>query len=210
MAYFLQVKMSHQLKIYPVVSFEDHICFVIYLNFNATQILQDVEYYKTTLREEVEQWLKQLEKAGITDWMIVLVETYDIRKTNKLLPRTTVLDKIKGDFGVKQTEDKFISVINPIKSEARSAESWRSLVAKIRHFILVAYNKALIKFEDYMREQREKRNDPEWDFCKYFIIQVSFYSIYEDLLQYYNTMNEKIALIYSVIILSNMELTFCF
>lgn len=142
--------------------------------------------------------------------MIVLVETYDIRKTNKLLPRTTVLDKIKGDFGVKQTEDKFISVINPIKSEARSAESWRSLVAKIRHFILVAYNKALIKFEDYMREQREKRNDPEWDFCKYFIIQVSFYSIYEDLLQYYNTMNEKIALIYSVIILSNMELTFCF
>lgn len=142
--------------------------------------------------------------------MIVLVETYDIRKTNKLLPRTTVLDKIKGDFGVKQTEDKFISVINPIKSEARSAESWRSLVAKIRHFILVAYNKALIKFEDYMREQREKRNDPEWDFCKYFIIQVSFYSIYEDLLQYYNTMNEKIALIYSVIILSNMELKFCF
>lgn len=142
--------------------------------------------------------------------MIVLVETYDIRKTNKLLPRTTVLDKIKGDFGVKQTEDKFISVINPIKSEARSAESWRSLVAKIRHFILVAYNKALIKFEDYMREQREKRNDPEWDFCKYFIIQVSFYSIYEDLLQYYNTMNEKIALIYWVIILSNMELTFCF
>lgn len=202
--------MSHQLKIYPVVSFEDLIFFVIYLNFNATQILQDVEYYKTTLREEVEQWLKQLEKAGITDWMIVLVETYDIRKTNKLLPRTTVLDKIKGDFGVKQTEDKFISVINPIKSEARSAESWRSLVAKIRHFILVAYNKALIKFEDYMREQREKRNDPEWDFCKYFIIQVSFYSIYEDLLQYYNTMNEKIALIYWVIILSNMELTFCF
>lgn len=141
-------------------------------------ILQDIEYYKTTLREEVEQWLKQLEKAGITDWMIVLVETYDIRKTNKLLPRTTVLDKIKGDFGVKQTEDRFISVINPIKSEARSAESWRSLVAKIRHFILVAYNKALIKFEEYMREQREKRNDPDWDFCKYFIIQVSQFSTY--------------------------------
>lgn len=105
--------------------------------------------------------------------MIVLVETYDIRKTNKLLPRTTVLDKIKGDFGVKQTEDRFISVINPIKSEARSAESWRALVAKIRHFVLVAYNKALIKFEEYMREQREKRNDPEWDFCKYFILQAS-------------------------------------
>ncbi|KAH9632587.1 hypothetical protein HF086_012394 [Spodoptera exigua] len=55
----------------------------------------DIEYYKTTLREDIEAWLKQLEKNGIADWMIVLVETYDIRKTNKLLPRTTVLDKIK-------------------------------------------------------------------------------------------------------------------
>lgn len=131
----------------------------------------DIEYYKTTLREEIETWLKQLEKANVTDWMIVQVETYDIRKANKLLPRTTVLDKIKGDFAVKQNEDRFISVINPIKSEARSAESWRALVAKMRHFILVAYNKALIKFEEYMREQREKRNDSDWDFCKYFILQ---------------------------------------
>lgn len=142
-----------------------------------TAKLQDIEYYKTTLREDIEAWLKYLEKNNIADWMIVLVETYDIRKTNKLLPRTTVLDKIKGDFAVKQTEDRFISVINPIKSEARSAESWRTLVAKVRHFILVAYNKSLIKFEEYMREQREKRNDPEWDFCKYFILQVSITTV---------------------------------
>lgn len=33
--------------------------------------------------------------------MIVLVETYDIKKSNKLLPRTTVLDKIRNDFGSK-------------------------------------------------------------------------------------------------------------
>ncbi|KAL0868397.1 hypothetical protein ABMA27_007909 [Loxostege sticticalis] len=155
----------------------------------------DIEYYKTTLREDVETWLKQLEKNGITDWMIVLVETYDIRKTNKLLPRTTVLDKIKGDFAVKQTEDRFLSVINPIKSEARSAESWRALVAKIRHFVLVAYNKALIKFEEHMREQREKRNDPEWDFCKYFILQeqlafvLEMLGLYEEALVQYDELD---------------------
>ncbi|XP_068619603.1 trafficking protein particle complex subunit 10 [Battus philenor] len=155
----------------------------------------DIEYYKTTLREEVEIWLKQMEKNGITDWMVVLVETYDIRKTNKLLPRTTVLDKIKGDFAGKQTEDRFLSVINPIKSEARSADSWRSLVAKIRHFVLVAYNKALIKFEEYMREQREKRNDPEWDFCTYFILQeqlafvLEMLGLYEEALVQYDELD---------------------
>ncbi|CAK1594006.1 unnamed protein product [Parnassius mnemosyne] len=155
----------------------------------------DIEYYKTTLREEIETWLKQMEKNGVTDWMLVLVETYDIRKTNKLLPRTTVLDKIKGDFAVKQTEDRFLSVINPIKSEARSAESWRSLVAKIRHFVLVAYNKTLIKFEEYMREQREKRNDPEWDFCTYFILQeqlafvLEMLGLYEEALVQYDELD---------------------
>ncbi|RVE49327.1 hypothetical protein evm_006040 [Chilo suppressalis] len=155
----------------------------------------DVEYYKTTLREDVESWFKQLEKNGITDWMVVLVETYDIRKTNKLLPRTTVLDKIKGEFAMKQTEDRFLSVINPIKSEARSAESWRALVAKIRHFVLVAYNKALIKFEEHMREQREKRNDPEWDFCKYFILQeqlafvLEMLGLYEEALVQYDELD---------------------
>ncbi|CAH2095443.1 unnamed protein product [Euphydryas editha] len=155
----------------------------------------DIEYYKTTLREDIEAWLKYLEKNSITDWMIVLVETYDIRKTNKLLPRTTVLDKIKGEFAVKQTEDRFISVINPIKSEARSAESWRTLVAKVRHFVLVAYNKSLIKFEEYMREQREKRNDPEWDFCKYFILQeqlafvLEMLGLYEEALVQYDELD---------------------
>ncbi|KAL4715985.1 hypothetical protein ACJJTC_013285 [Scirpophaga incertulas] len=155
----------------------------------------DIEYYKTTLREDVEAWFKQLERNGITDWMVVLVETYDIRKTNKLLPRTTVLDKIKGDFGIKQTEERFLSVINPIKSEARSAESWRALVAKVRHFILVAYNKALIKFEEHMREQREKRNDPEWDFCKYFILQeqlafvLEMLGLYEEALVQYDELD---------------------
>jgi len=62
---------------------------------------QDVDVYKTTVREEIEAWLKTLSQHNIQDWMIVLVETYDIKKTNKLLPRTTVLDKVRSDFASK-------------------------------------------------------------------------------------------------------------
>lgn len=57
--------------------------------------------YKTTVREEIEAWLKILGQHNIQDWMIVLVETYDIKKSNKLLPRTTVLDKIRSEFASK-------------------------------------------------------------------------------------------------------------
>lgn len=65
------------------------------------------------------------------------------------------------------------AVINPIKSEVRSAESWRSLISRIRYLMLVAYDKRLSQFEDIIREQRENRNHPNWNFCHYFLLQVS-------------------------------------
>ena len=68
---------------------------------NCVYCFQDLDVYKTTVREEIEAWLKTLSQHNIQDWMIVLVETYDIKKTNKLLPRTTVLDKVRSDFASK-------------------------------------------------------------------------------------------------------------
>lgn len=130
----------------------------------------DVDTYKASIREDIDNWLKILTQYHIQDWMIVIVETYDIKKTNKLLPRTTVLDKIRSDFAAKNG-DRCCSVINPIKSEMRSAESWRSLVSRIRYLMLVAYDKRLSHFEDIIREQRENRNHPNWNFCHYFLLQ---------------------------------------
>lgn len=34
--------------------------------------------------------------------MVVVVENFDGKRANKLLPRTTVLDKIRADFAPKQ------------------------------------------------------------------------------------------------------------
>lgn len=64
------------------------------------------------------------------------------------------------------------AVINPIKSESRSAESWRGLITRIRHLMLTAYDRTLSRFEDIIREQRERRNNPNWNFCHYFLLQV--------------------------------------
>ncbi|XP_012148441.2 SIDL trafficking protein particle complex subunit 10 isoform X2 [Megachile rotundata] len=133
-------------------------------------INNDVDTYKTSVREDIDNWLKTLLQYHIQDWMIVLVETYDIKKTNKLLPRTTVLDKIRSDFASKNG-DRCFAVINPIKSEMRSAESWRGLVNRLRYLMLVAYDKTLSRFEDVVREQRESRNHPNWNFCHYFLLQ---------------------------------------
>lgn len=64
--------------------------------------LQDIDAYKTSVREDIENWLKELNSKEIPDWLIVVVENYDGKRTKQLIPRTTVLDKIRADFALKQ------------------------------------------------------------------------------------------------------------
>lgn len=154
----------------------------------------DVETYKTTVRENIEAWMKVLGQHNISDWMIVLVETYDFRKTNKLLPRTTVLDKIRSDFGVKHA-DRCLSVINPLRSESRSAGSWRGLLVNFRLLLLTAFDRTLLRFEEVVRDQREKRNQPGWNFCSYFLLQeelafvLEMLGVYEEALVQYDELD---------------------
>lgn len=131
--------------------------------------------YKNTVKAEIEQWLKQV---GNADWMVVLVEVYDIRKSNKLLPRTTVIDKLRTDFAVKQG-DRIVGLIHPIKSESKSAESWRGLVNRMRVLILSAYTKTLSAFEEAIRANRECRPQPAWSYCSYFAMQEELALVYE-------------------------------
>lgn len=63
-------------------------------------------------------------------------------------------------------------MINPGRGEARSASSWDGLVGRIRHYLLVAYARAVAKFEDHIRQQRERRNEIGWNFMHYFKLQV--------------------------------------
>lgn len=59
-----------------------------------------------------------------------------------------------------------------MKSEFRTGSSWRALVVNMRLLILAAYDKGLLKFGEYVRMQRESRNQPGWSFCNYFLLQV--------------------------------------
>ncbi|KAH8382030.1 hypothetical protein KR009_001512, partial [Drosophila setifemur] len=140
----------------------------------------DVDTYKGTIREEIDAWLKLLNSYGVSDWMILLVETLDMRKTKNFMPRTTVLDKIRLDFGTKN-DDRCISVLNPAKFEQKSTESFRCLVQRIRFLMLTSYNRNIVKYEELIRSKREKRNHEGWDFRQYFFMQEDLALIFEKL-----------------------------
>nr|XP_045594376.1 trafficking protein particle complex subunit 10-like [Procambarus clarkii] len=143
----------------------------------------DVEAYKNVVRDNLQAWVVSLKQQSVTDWMVILLETPDTRKGNKLLPRTTVLDKIKNDFGGKQAE-RCMSVIDPLKSDSRSVESWQTLLTKMRHLLMVAYNRALNRFEESMRAERERRIEKSWSFCSYFLLQEELAQVFQLLALY--------------------------
>lgn len=133
-------------------------------------LFQDIEVYKSTTKDAIQSWLNSVKSCTIREWLIILVETPDNKKSNKLLPRTSVLDKIKNDYAQKQTE-RCICLSDPQKLDSKSAESLHSMLHRLRQLLLASYSKTLTKFEENMRAQREKRNEIGWNFCHYFLLQ---------------------------------------
>ena len=71
--------------------------------------VMDVDNYRQGVKEDIINWLAMLRRTSVTDWMIILVETPESRKTNKFPLRTTVLDKLKQDIGGK-TPDRWVGL----------------------------------------------------------------------------------------------------
>ena len=142
--------------------------------------VMDLDQYRLKTKDEISNWLSSIRRTWPnTDWMIVLVESPG-NKSNKFPLRTTVLDKMKQDVGGK-TPERCVSITDPGKSDSKAVDSMQSLLHKFRQMFLLSYNKVLNKFEETVRNQREKRNEPNWNFCQYFLLQEELAFVYQSL-----------------------------
>ncbi|XP_034416815.1 trafficking protein particle complex subunit 10 [Cyclopterus lumpus] len=145
----------------------------------------DTEAYKSAVKEDMTRWQSSLRTHGSADWVIIVVETNDTKKKNKtnILPRSSIVDKIRSDFCNKQN-DRCVVLSDPLKDSSRSQESWNSLLLKLRTLLLMSFTKNLGRFEDDMRTLREKRTQPGWSFCEYFMVQEELAFVFEMLQQF--------------------------
>uniref|UniRef100_A0A669EMW0 Trafficking protein particle complex subunit 10 n=1 Tax=Oreochromis niloticus TaxID=8128 RepID=A0A669EMW0_ORENI len=145
----------------------------------------DTEMYKSSVKEDMMRWQNSLRTHGSSDWVIIVVETNDTKKKNKtnILPRSSIVDKIRSDFCNKQS-DRCVVLSDPLKDSSRSQESWNSLLLKLRTLLLMSFTKNLGRFEDEMRTLREKRTQPGWSFCEYFMVQEELAFVFEMLQQF--------------------------
>ena len=56
------------------------------------------------MKEELSDWSAALKNKNIPDWLIVVVVNEENKIKNKLLPRSSVYDKIKSDFCNKYSD----------------------------------------------------------------------------------------------------------
>lgn len=69
--------------------------------------LKDADEFKSGVKDNITEWMRKLRDRNIVDWMIIQVISQDSLKGNKpkiQLPRSTVFDKIKSDFGGKNSD----------------------------------------------------------------------------------------------------------
>ncbi|XP_069491778.1 trafficking protein particle complex subunit 10 [Ambystoma mexicanum] len=144
----------------------------------------DTEVYKASTKDDISKWQNVLKTHSSVDWLIVLVEN-EAKKKNKtnILPRTSIVDKIRNDFCNKQS-DRCVVLTDPLKDSSRSQESWGAFLTKLRTLLLMSFTKNLGKFEDDMRTLREKRTEPGWSFCDYFMVQEELAFVFEMLQQF--------------------------
>ncbi|KAM9695738.1 trafficking protein particle complex subunit 10 isoform 1-T1 [Trichechus inunguis] len=144
----------------------------------------DTEVYKAAVKDDLTKWQNVLKAHSSVDWLIVVVEN-DARKKNKtnILPRTSIVDKIRNDFCNKQS-DRCVVLSDPLKDSSRTQESWNAFLTKLRTLLLMSFTKNLGKFEDDMRTLREKRTEPGWSFCEYFMVQEELAFVFEMLQQF--------------------------
>ncbi|XP_071496038.1 trafficking protein particle complex subunit 10-like [Diadema antillarum] len=147
----------------------------------------DADAYKVCVKNDIAAWQQSLKEHNVSDWLIVLVETANPKRGNKqkFLPRTSVLDKIKNDFCSKQSDRVIVlhEPNNPVPTP-RAQDSQVLFLQRLRSLILLAYNRVLGRFEELIRAERESRNNKDWNFCQYFLLQEELAFMFETLRQF--------------------------
>jgi len=75
-----------------------------------------------------------------------------------------------------------IMLTEPLRADAKTTESWNTVLCRLRQLVLDAYNCNIDRFEEHMRAERERRIEARWSFCAYFLLQVQSFVILLNLL----------------------------
>ncbi|KAI1311282.1 hypothetical protein EDD11_003528 [Mortierella claussenii] len=152
---------------------------------------EDNESYKTTVRQQIREWIQLVTSKKNQEWLIVHISSQEGARAAKFL-RSSVLDKIKADFNTGK-KDRHVRLITaaatthpPLVAQVRMADTemsemelWADFTEKMKEGILNSFDQNVLTFEEDIRRLDSQRQMPGWNYCTFFILKEGLTNAYE-------------------------------
>ncbi|THH29639.1 hypothetical protein EUX98_g4553 [Antrodiella citrinella] len=170
-------------------------------------VCDDADTYKNTVKKQIRDWHATVAQRKNQEWLIIHVIRPDSKAASQKLfqIKTSVLDKIKGDFNMDK-RDRCVQLVWSYDYDNPTA--WAELINKVKEGILSAFETALTQREEEVKRSEGQRQMPGWNFCTFFILKESLALSFEGMSLYdeaLNTYNELEALFFEVLKEKNLS-----
>ncbi|TIB06856.1 hypothetical protein E3P96_00017 [Wallemia ichthyophaga] len=134
---------------------------------------EDNEYYKSTLKPKIREWLQTISSHKRQEWVIVLMSSSSQNKTNNIFKiKSGVIDKIRMDFNYDK-RDRCVQISRIGVNGIEDPNCWNPLFDKLKEAIVAGFDLNInSRFADVERSESQ-RNLPGWNFCTFFILKES-------------------------------------
>ncbi|KAF8934989.1 hypothetical protein BGZ58_005309 [Dissophora ornata] len=139
---------------------------------------EDNEVYKTTVRQQIREWIQLVTSKKNQEWLIVHISSQENARAAKFL-RSSVLDKVKADFNTSKKDRQVVAQVRMADTEMSEMELWADFTEKMKEGIVTSFDQNVLTFEEDIRRLDSQRQMPGWNYCTFFILKEGLTNAYE-------------------------------
>ncbi|GJJ73122.1 trafficking protein particle complex subunit 10 [Entomortierella parvispora] len=138
---------------------------------------EDNETYKTTVRQQIREWIQLVTSKKNQEWLIVHVSNQEGARNATRFLKSSVLDRIKADFNTGKKDR--VAQLKMADTELSEMELWADFTAKMKDGIVSSFDQNVLTFEEDIRRLDSQRQMPGWNYCTFFILKEGLTHAYE-------------------------------
>ncbi|KAJ1956467.1 hypothetical protein EC988_001332 [Linderina pennispora] len=136
----------------------------------------EADTYKSITKPRVKNWVDKVSQRKGEEWLVVYLpndsEGTRMATAKFLNMRTSVLDKLKGDFQSKKDVERVVALHPSL------IESWNAVFLVIRERVVQALEGRVAALAEEIRRMDANRMLPGWNYCKFFVLKEGLVRLY--------------------------------
>ncbi|KAG0299826.1 hypothetical protein BGZ98_009724 [Dissophora globulifera] len=116
---------------------------------------EDNEVYKTTVRQQIREWIQLMTSKKNQEWLIVHISSQENARATK------------------------VAQVRMADTEMSEMELWADFTEKMKEGIMTSFDQNVLTFEEDIRRLDSQRQMPGWNYCTFFILKEGLTNAYE-------------------------------